>query len=354
MRIQRRDFVRWATLGAVGALVGPRVARADRIRILGGGAGDGPGSPGTYAEARGGRPSVELARLLAAVHTGDVAVHGALRVLWLQAAPARGTLDLLTLDEAQSRGDLSIRERERPVVPELVVENRGKIPVLLLAGEILLGGKQNRVLAEDVLLPPLSGPRVVAVYCVEQGRWVGTASRFESKGSFAAPSLRSRVMAKADQSRVWREVERHAAAAAAPSATQSYQAIYDKPDVKARVGEAETRAELHAAPGAVGAAVFVDDRFGGLDVFDGASLFARQWRKLLRAYAIDAASGTGGPTLDPGALRARAAALLGAAAAAPGTWRSNAGMGQLFDFRVERHRGAALIADVGVVHTALL
>lgn len=239
-------------------------------------------------------------------------------------------------------------------MPELVVENRAKIPVLLLAGEILLGGKQNRVLAEDVLLPPLSGPRVVSVYCVEQGRWVGAASRFESKGSFAAPSLRSRVMAKADQGRVWREVERHAAAAAAPSATQSYQAIYDKPEVKARVGEAEARPELHAAPGACGATGFVSGRLAGLDVFDGASLFARQWPKLLRAYAIDAGGGTSAPSLDPEALRARVEALLRAAASASGTWRSGAGAGQRLDFRVERHRGSALIFDAHVVHAALL
>lgn len=39
----------------------------------------------------------------------------------------------------------------------------------LLAGEILLGGKQNRVLTEDILLPPGSGPRNVGVYCVEGG-----------------------------------------------------------------------------------------------------------------------------------------------------------------------------------------
>jgi hypothetical protein len=83
-------------------------------------------------------------------------------------------------------------------------------------------------------------------------------------------------------------------------------------------------------------------------------LFARQWRKLLRAYAIDAGGGTGAPSLDPHAHRARVEALLRAAATASGTWRSGAGAGQLFDFRVERHRGSALISDGHVMHAALL
>ncbi len=48
--------------------------------------------------------------------------------------------------------------------------------MVLLAGEILLGGKQNRVMTEDILLPPLSAPVDLQVYCVEQGRWSVSAS----------------------------------------------------------------------------------------------------------------------------------------------------------------------------------
>ena len=65
-------------------------------------------------------------------------------------------------------------------VPDVVVDNRGKSHVLLLAGEILVGGKQNRVLREDILLPPLSGARPIGVYCVEQGRWNEGRRDFES------------------------------------------------------------------------------------------------------------------------------------------------------------------------------
>src|SRR6185312_11829911 len=97
---------------------------------------------------------------------------------------------------------LLITERGSATVPELIVDNRGKLHVLLLAGEILVGGKQNRVLKEDVLLPPASGARNLGVYCVEQGRWNIGRTDFDSKSTLASPSLRSRLMQKADQAQV--------------------------------------------------------------------------------------------------------------------------------------------------------
>ena len=145
----------------------------------------------------------------------DVAAsHGPLFVLWLTAKDTSPSLEVATLDEARKSGALAITERAQASVPELIVENRGKVHVLLLAGEILLGGKQNRVLREDILLPPLSGARSIGVYCVEQGRWNEGRKEFESKGSFAQPMLRSKLMERADQHQIWDAVARSAREAA--------------------------------------------------------------------------------------------------------------------------------------------
>jgi hypothetical protein len=287
------------------------------------------------------------------VRPAAVKSHGALHVVWL-AGPASPGLPVATLEEARGRGELVIAEREQATVPELVVENRGKAFVLLLAGEILLGGKQNRVLTEDILLPPLSGPRAIGVYCVEQGRWAGRSKEFESKGSFAAPGLRSRVMEKADQGRVWAEVEQYSKRAAAPSATGSYQAIYEKPEVKAHLDESMRALDERAAAGAVGAAVFVGPALSGLDLFADPGLFAREWPKLLRAQAVDAYGRPPGPGADEGGLRARVERLLRSAASAEGSLRTNAGAGQLFETRVEDHRAAALTFEGRVVHAAIV
>ena len=127
-------------------------------------------------------------------------------MFWLVGGAPASTVTIETLEEARASGALAITERAAPTVPELVVENRGKAHVLLLAGEILVGGKQNRVLREDILLPPLSGPRPIGVYCVEQGRWNEGRRDFESKSSFADPGLRRKVYDRVDQQSVWSAV----------------------------------------------------------------------------------------------------------------------------------------------------
>ena len=342
----RRDFLRAVGLSAAGAMARPVAAWADRIRIL-----DGTGGSPTIAI---GQVSLDFQRVMAGVRVGQARVHAGMAVFWLFGGPAAPPLDVATLEEARARGDLLITERDQATVPELIVENRGKVYVLLLAGEILLGGKQNRVLSEDILLPSFSGPRNIGVYCVEQGRWAGRSKDFEAKGTFAAPALRSRLMEKADQGRVWGEVEKYARMAGAASPTRSYQEIYEQPEVKEHLKDVEQGIDHRAAAGALGAAVFVGQALAGIDVFHDPALFAREWPKLLRAQALEAYRQPHPPAADVPRLRARVEEALAGAAKAEGVLRGNAGVGRLFEFRVGRLHGSALVFDGRVVHTAIL
>ncbi len=345
----KREFCTVLGVGAGAALARPVTAWADRLRILGGGGRD-PEWP-----AQAGQVSPEFRKFVAGVRVGARRGHGALHIFWLHGSPAPAALGVATLEEARGRGDLLITERDQATVPSLVVENRGKSHVLLLAGEILLGGKQNRVVTEDILLPPLSGPVDLQVYCVEQGRWSvsGGGASFGAHGTFAAPALRSTVMERKNQAEVWKEVDRYSARAAAPSATGSYQAIYDKPEVKSHQDQVEQAIDARTMAGAHGAAVFVGGSFTGLDLFQDASLFAREWPKLLRAHAVEA-YGRPAPEVDERALRAQVEGLLRRSAAADGALRRSAGAGRLFEFRVDRARGSALVAESQVVHAAIL
>jgi hypothetical protein len=344
----RRSFLR--LLGAVGAVTAtPGLALADRIRVLPDrGASVEPGTPGVG--------SPELGHALGSVTPGTALAQGGLAVIWLHRAakgtPASAPMEVLTLDEGRARGALTVVERAQASVPELIAENRGKIPVLLLAGEILIGGKQNRVLREDLLLPPQSGPRNVGVYCVEQGRWSEVRKDFESRNSVVQPSVRSHVLGKADQGRIWAGVAAATRAARAAPPTGSYQAVYESSDVKAHLDRAARPLETPAA-GAVGAAVFVGQSLAGVDAFHVDSLFAREWPKLLRSYALDA-YGASPEGWDEGAARARVDGLLRGAARAVGTLRASAGAGRLFEFTIDNHRGAALLVEGQLLHLAIL
>jgi len=343
----RRSFLRLLATGGAIASSAPTLALADRIRVLPDGGGDGRVLLGT------GR-SAELGRALGGVTLGPATVQGGLAVLWLHAKDTAGgsPLEVLTLDESRARGVLTVIERAQASVPELIAENRGKAYVLLLAGEILIGGKQNRVLREDLLMPPHSGPRNVGVYCVEQGRWNEGRKDFNSRGSVVQPSVRSQVLRKAEQSRIWSGVAAASRNLQAPSATGSYQAIYDKPEVKSHLEETTRRFDP-AGTATVGAAAFVGSNLAGVDCFHSPGLFAREWPKLLRAYALDAYGAKPG-AWDESAARARTDGLLRAAARVEGDLRESVGAGRLFEFTLDGRRGAALLFEGRAIHVAIL
>jgi ARG/rhodanese/phosphatase superfamily protein len=343
--ISRRTLLHLGGLAALGA-ASPPPAWGTRERIL----ADGPDVP--VPAAPGHLP--DWKRTMSTLRIGAAGRHGALTVFWLSANLPVPTLEIATLDEARASGALVIAERDRAAVPELSVDNRGKSFVLLLAGEILVGGKQNRVMREDILLPPLSGPRALGVYCVEQGRWNEGRRDFESKSTFAHPGLRREVYDKVEQARVWKEVARSASAAAAPSPTGSYQQVYEQPAVRQQLDEAERGLDVRAASGSLGAAVFVGSGLSGIDVFRDASLFAREWRKLLRAYAVEA---YGRPSTAPepeAKQRAELRRVLDGATVAAGLIHGNAGVGQVFEFKLQQYRGAVLGYEGAIVHAAIV
>lgn len=347
MNTLRRSFLK--LLGAAGAAaVSPGPARADRVRVL-------PDGGAAVDSGLAGQISPDLRRALGPLTLGPAVTQGPLSALWLLGGSPKGTaaIDIATFDEARARGTLAVTERAQASVPELIAENRGKTHVLLLAGEILVGGKQNRVLREDLLLPPLSGPRNIAVYCVEQGRWNESGKDFDSRSSVVQPSVRSEVLRRAEQGRIWSGVASASRELRASSPTGSYQAVYDAPGVRAHLEQATRGLEAAAGAGAVGAAVFVGPSLVGVDAFHGSSLFVREWPKLLRAYALDAyRTAPGG--WDEAAARARVDGLLRGAAHVEGTLRGNAGVGRLFEFALDKHRGVALLFEGQAVHLAIL
>jgi hypothetical protein len=346
--MNRRRVIGLFGIATASAVMRPLSAAADRIRIL--------PSVDLVDPPRSGTPTpAPLRALLRDTRVGTFHAHGALSVFWLSGPAPAGSLASETFDEARSKNTLVITEKGQATVPTLIADNRGKSHVLLLAGEIMLGGKQIRVVAEDVLLPPASGPRNIAVFCVEQGRWAGGPGKeFTAQGSFAGAKLRQELAARPSQDRVWAEVNRSAASVRAASPTSSYQAVFEKPEVQAHQREVAETINIKAVSGAQGAAVFVGERLSGVDLFQDAGLFAREWPKLLRSHALetyDRRSGSGG---DESKLREALRETLKAAADAEGISRTNAGIGTLFEFRLPRARGTALVAEGQTVHLAIV
>lgn len=91
-------------------------------------------------------------------------------------------------------------------VSQLVLVNRGKRPLLLLAGEVVSGGKQDRIIGKDRIVPIGSAPLPLDVFCVEHGRWTGDSMQFSAAETMVHPTVRAQAAVKQDQSQVWAAV----------------------------------------------------------------------------------------------------------------------------------------------------
>jgi len=101
-------------------------------------------------------------------------------------------------------------------VNTLLVTNKSERPLLILGGEVVLGGQQDRILGQDTIIPAHEEMRV-QVFCVEHGRWSG-GRQFSAAQGMADTKIRVRAKYRADQSQVWAEVaKKNAAHGVAPS-----------------------------------------------------------------------------------------------------------------------------------------
>ncbi len=91
-------------------------------------------------------------------------------------------------------------------VNQLVLVNRGKRPLLLLAGEVVSGGKQDRIIGKDRIVPIGAEPLPLDVFCVEHGRWTGGDDKFGAAQLMVHPSVREKAAFDQDQSQVWAAV----------------------------------------------------------------------------------------------------------------------------------------------------
>ncbi len=234
----------------------------------------------------------------------------------------------LTLDEGLRSGEVVVTElgaailRRRPgsrpldqaQVNQLVLINNSNRPLILLAGEIVTGGKQDRVISKDRVIPPGGDPLPLDVFCVEPGRWHGASTSFGAS-LMAAPNVREKAAVAKDQQQVWNATAQSRTAvaeAATPAAgavggqaqdelrsSSSYAQMEASPTIKRRIDDASTglqrdyeRALRSALQGknVVGVVVAINGEVVWADLFADSSLFQRYWPKLLRSYVVEAMS----------------------------------------------------------------
>jgi hypothetical protein len=253
---------------------------------------------------------------------------------------SQDTSSFLTLEEGLASGEVVVSERGatgmirrrgevRPIavpqyesgasVNQLVLINRSKRPLLLLAGELVSGGKQDRIIGKDRIVPVGAEPLPLDVFCVEHGRWSGGSSQFVASKTIVHPSVREQAAVEQEQTEVWAAVAggstakaRSSLASPAPAPrvsvgaladaisseapTQSYRKIYDGTRIGGSVDSFVDQVQRRFARATsslkgehvVGVIVAYGGEVAWSDIFASGDLFHQYWSKLLRSYAVEA------------------------------------------------------------------
>jgi hypothetical protein len=244
-----------------------------------------------------------------------------------------------TLDEALQQKKILVHETS--TVNELTVENiSSDVEVFIQSGDIVKGGQQDRLFSYDLVVPPKSGKIPITSFCVESGRWSQrgkeNATRFESSKSMAGKDLKIAAGSgrsygggglggggigggglgggglgggglggglggggsRGSQSAVWENVQETQTkleknvekSVKSPESSSSYQLTLENKTLNQKVAgyEQKLRGILKNKPDVIGFAYAINGRIEGSEIFCSASLFAKQWAKMLKSCEVDA------------------------------------------------------------------
>jgi len=220
-------------------------------------------------------------------------------------------------------------------VNKLMLTNRSGKMLVLIAGELVVGGNQDRIVGHDCIVASSKTPVPLDVFCVEPGRWeersaFGRSEHIErntrgvvggvsggvpggvaggvptspalvppvslqnfslAAGVMAAPGVREKAQAAKDQTAVWTEVASIEKENRVESATGTLNAVFENKEVSANIDAYERALKNKLSEKrAVGIVVAVGGTVLSADVFADSRMFQAYWPKLLRSYALEAMS----------------------------------------------------------------
>ena len=201
-------------------------------------------------------------------------------------------------------------EQEKVNVYETGNVNRLEIENLLLdeeifiqSGDIVKGGKQDRVFAFDFIVPAKSGKMPIDAFCVEKGRWNQrgreSSTRFTTSSDRAVTrDLNISIKHTPSQNAVWNTVgntQRFLTGSLGRNvesreSASSLQLTLEDPNVKQATTEYLDKffSVIDNHFNAIGYVVAINGKLTNSDTYLCNELFRKLWPKLLKAAAVEA------------------------------------------------------------------
>ena len=216
--------------------------------------------------------------------------------------PISHKVDLLTLKKGFELGLVNVKECEQSTVNTIIVENKSVAPLLLVDGEEIVGGDQNRIMDATILIAPQSEMKV-PVNCTEHGRW-RYVSDFKQSQNIANYTTRlakhHAYRSKGNvQKAVWDSIDDLEMSRSFSSPTQAMSESYE--NAKADLNEFLNAFEV--VEGQTGVAVMIDGEVKGFELFLNSEIYREYHEKILKSYLINSEVNDNVFAIDRGVIK---------------------------------------------------
>lgn len=203
------------------------------------------------------------------------------------------------LKKAIESGKIEINDSGN--VNTLIAINNSNVNVYIIAGEVVKGGKQDRLVAEDVIIAPGEKKNIPA-FCVEQNRWQQkeTGNNFNGYYNVSSKKVRQAALIDKDQRKVWTNVAETTQKNAASSSTGTYAELAKSKTYTKNLDSylKYFKSKFTNDASIVGVIAVSGDKIIGCDIFATHDLFKNAYPGLLHSYITEAITNGDKPTLS--------------------------------------------------------
>jgi hypothetical protein len=209
----------------------------------------------------------------------------------VETQPEKTGSDMITLDEAMPKKLVRIREEAGGSVNSLELVNNSDQALFLLAGEVIIGGKQDRIIGRNTIVAAKTSQQV-PVYCVEHGRWTEQTKEFTTAKALAHGRLRGNA-SFSEQGAVWAEVHKTNEAKKTANNTDTYRNVATQQnagtvgDKAKKIEDALAKLPADQRNRLIGFAIAINGKVATVDMFDSHALFQKLEPKLVRSYLTE-------------------------------------------------------------------
>ena len=195
-------------------------------------------------------------------------------------------IDLLTLKKGLKLGLVAVKECETSTVNTIIVENQSVVPLILIDGEEIVGGDQNRIVNSTILVDAKSKMKI-PVSCTEQGRWAYKSEFKQSKYIANYNTRRAKEYASRKkgsyQNVIWSSINSLEIENDYSSPTGAMEESYEN----LKIDHAKIIKEFSIEPGQNGVLIIVNGEIMGFEIFLNSEIYKEFHEKILKSYLID-------------------------------------------------------------------